>query len=192
MSRPVVSRLERGEADRVTIATLERVTAALGARLDTRLLWQGEALDRLLDRRHARLVETTVELLARNGWQAATEVSFSRTGERGAIDVLGWHAATHSLLMVEAKSVVPDLQAMLAAIDRKGRLAKPIADERGWQAQTVSLLLVLPEDRTARRRIADHPATFGTAFPSRNAAVRRWLRAPNGQLRGLLFLTDGR
>ena len=60
-----------------------------------------------------------------------------------------------SLLVIEVKSVVPDLQAMLVTLDRKGRLAREIARDRGWQARTITRLLILPDDRTARRRVEE-------------------------------------
>ena len=89
------------------------------------------------------------------------------------------------------KSVVPDLGAMLMTLDRKVRLAAKIArDQLGWHATSVSRLLVLPEDRTARRRVADHLATFDAALPQRNVVVKQWLRAPAGSIAGVLFLTD--
>jgi hypothetical protein len=62
--------------------------------------------------------------------------------------------------VIEVKSVVPDIQAMLTAIDRKGRLARDIARERGWQVTSVTRLLVRPDDRTARRRAGRHATTF--------------------------------
>jgi hypothetical protein len=165
-----------------------RVAAALDARLDVRLLWQGEGLDRLLDQRHARLVDQVLEILGSSAWETATEVSFR--GERGSIDILAFHLATGSLVVIEIKSVVPDIQAMLAGIDRKGRLAREIALERGWKVTSVTRLLVLPDDRTARRRVEDHAATFRTALPARTAEIRRWLRRPEGAMHGVLFLSD--
>ena len=102
-----------------------------------------------------------------------------------------FHRPTGSLLVIEIKSVVPDLQAMLGTLDRKVRLAVGMARERGWRVDTVSRLVVVPDDRTARRRVGRHAATFEVALPSRTAAVRRWLRAPIGTLAGILFLTDG-
>jgi hypothetical protein len=169
---------------------LVRVAAALGARVDVRLLWQGEGLDRLLDAGHADLVERTVELLGSSAWQVATEVSFNLRGERGSIDILAFHPATGSLLVIEVKSVVPDMQAMLAGVDRKGRLARDIARERGWQVTSVTRLLVLPDDRTARRRVERHAATFRTALPARTVDVRRWIQRPAGSMDGVLFLSD--
>ncbi|HSD48728.1 MAG TPA: hypothetical protein VLE71_02745, partial [Actinomycetota bacterium] len=181
--------IERGHADRVAVHVLVRVAAALGARIDVRLLWQGEGLDRLLDAGHADLVEWTLGLLAASDWLAATEVSFNVRGERGSIDILAFHPRTGSLLVIEIKSVVPDLQAMLSVIDRKGRLARDIARERGWQVTSVTRLLVLPDDRTARRRVERHSATFRTALPARTVEVRRWIRRPEGSMDGVLFLS---
>ena len=107
VSRTAVSRVERGRADRLTIRALDTIAGTLGARLDCRLLWNGEALDRLLDASHAALVETVVAWLTSLGWQVATEVSFSIRGERGSIDVFAFHPTTATLLVVEVKSVVP-------------------------------------------------------------------------------------
>ena len=190
VSRTAVWRIERGHADRVAVHVLVRIAAALGARIDLRLLWQGEGLDRLLDAGHADLVERTLELLTASDWLVATEVSFNVRGERGSIDILAFHPATGSLLVIEIKSVVPDMQAMLGGIDRKGRLARDIARERGWQITNVSRVLVLPDDRTARRRVVRHGATFRTALPGRTVEVRRWIRRPEGTLNGVMFLSD--
>ena len=170
--------------------TLIRVTAELGATVNVRVLWHGEALDRLLDAAHADLSDAVLRLLRDTRWDVATEVSFNIRGERGSIDILAFHPETGSLLVVEIKSVVPDLQATLGTLDRKVRLAAVIARERGWRVQSTSRLLVLPDDRTARRRVERHAAAFEAALPSRTAAVRRWLRSPMGILAGVLFLSD--
>ena len=184
--------MERGAADLVTVRTLDSVVASLGARVEVRLLWQGEGLDRLLDARHAALVEHVVGMLTQLGWVALTEVSFNIRSERGSIDVLAHHAKTGTLLVIEVKSVVPDLQAMLVTLDRKSRLARTIGEEQGWRVTAAGRLLVLPEDRTARRRIDSHRSTFHAALPARNVEVRRWLRGPDGPMAGLVFLTHGR
>ena len=156
-----------------------------------RLTWQGEGLDRLLDADHAAIVEQVVRILHDAGWLVATEVSFSIFGERGSIDVLAFHAATRVLLVVEVKSIVPDVQATLVTLDRKERLALRIARERNWDAVAVAKLLVVRDDRTARRRVDQHASTFGNAFPDRIARIRAWLRAPDPRrpLSGLWFLS---
>lgn len=191
--RSVIGAIERGRADAVTSGRLGRVARALGGVLSVRILFRGEGLDRLRDERHARLVDAVVGRLRTTGWLVATEVSFNEFGERGSIDILAFHPATGALLVVEVKSVVPDLGGMLMTLDRKVRLARRIAREQlGWEATSVSRLLVLPEDRTARRRVTDHAATFEIALPARNVAVRRWLRDPGPAIAGLLFLPDDR
>jgi transcriptional regulator with XRE-family HTH domain len=190
VSRATIWRLERGRADRVAVATLVRIAAELGATVDVRVLWHGEGLDRLLDAAHADITDAVLRLLRDAGWEVATEVSFNVRGDRGTIDILAFHRPTGSLLVVEIKSVVPDLQAMLGTLDRKARVTGSFAEQRGWRATAISRLLVLPDDRTARRRIAQHEATFAAALPSRTAAVRRWIKRPVGRLAGVLFLSD--
>lgn len=193
VSRAVVSRIERGQADRVPVARLEQVATALGARVTVRLDWNGQELDRLLDRRHAALVDALVARLRELGWEFATEVTFNAYGERGSIDVLAWHGGSRSLLVIEVKTVVPDVGAMLATLDRKVRLARGIARERGWDAVSVSRLLVIGEHATARRHVAALSTTFEAAFPLRNVAIRHWLRAPQGEaVSGLWFFSSAR
>jgi transcriptional regulator with XRE-family HTH domain len=191
VSRGVIARIEQGRGDKVTVETLDKVASALGARVACRLTWNGEALDRLLDADHAAIVEQVVRTLHADRWLIATEVSFSVYGERGSIDILAFHEAERAVLVVEVKSVVPDVQATLVTLDRKQRLAIQIARERGWDAIAVARLLVIRENRTARRRVEDHAATFATTFPARVAEIRRWLAQPDARspLAGLWFLS---
>ncbi len=189
MSRTVISNIERGLAGPISAETLAKIGAALDARLDIGLRWHGEGLDRLLDSAHARLVEQVAELLTSNRWDVAVEASFAISGERGSIDVFARHSATGSLLVVEVKSVVPDNQAMLHGLDRKVRLAPRIALERGWEPiGPTSRLLVIGDGSTARRQIAALAITYATTLPDRGAAVRAWLRRPEGRIAGLVFL----
>lgn len=182
--------MERGEIGGVTIAALTAVARALGADADLRIRWHGEGLDRLLDEAHANLVNALVDWLGRSGWTCDVETSFSEWGERGSIDVLAWNPRDGAVLVCEVKSVVPDIQAMLHALDRKARLARVIASRRGWGARMVGRLLVIADSTTTRRRVSSHGALFGAALPDRGVAVRAWLRHPAGDLRGLAFLPD--
>jgi Holliday junction resolvase-like predicted endonuclease len=188
MSQAAVSRCERGEADALTCATLRDIADALGARLTVTITWHGEDLDRLLDAAHADIVEAVVRLLRAAGWEVVPEATFSVYGERGSIDVLAWNPVTGALLVIEVKSVVPDMQAMLSTLDRKVRHAPAIAKARGWSVASVSRVLVLPDDRTARRRIESHATTIDQVMPLRTVAVRRWLTDPVGAIGGVLFL----
>jgi DNA-binding XRE family transcriptional regulator len=151
VSRWSIVQVEAGRGPALRLDDLIRVAAALGGYLSVRLLFHGETLDRLRDRRHAALVDSVVTMLRDAGWAVATEVSFNVYGERGSIDVLAFHPETGTLLVVEVKSVVPDVGGMLMALDRKVRHAREIAAERGWVARSVARLLVLPESTTTRR-----------------------------------------
>jgi transcriptional regulator with XRE-family HTH domain len=190
VSRSLVSKVERGELQNVQCGgEVERIVSALGGSLDVRVRWHGEQLDRLLDETHARIVDIVVGLLRSAGWEIVVEASFSRWGERGSIDVLAYHEATRILLVVEVKSVVPDSQAMLYDLDRKTRLARHVAQDKGWGVGQVSRLLVIGDSATSRRRVERLASTFDTAFPLRGWPVRRWISKPAGRISGLLFLS---
>jgi transcriptional regulator with XRE-family HTH domain len=191
VSQSVVARIERGQGGRVAVDKLAAVARPLGARVDVRLLYQGEAMDRLLDQEHAGLVEIVARTLRGAGWDVRTEVTFWIRGERGSVDVLAWHAGERIVIVIEVKSVVPDVQATLATLDRKARLGPEIAKSVGWRPVAVGRLLVIGASRTARRRVAVHRATFEAALPDRFVAVRRYLARPHLDpvLRGLMFVT---
>jgi transcriptional regulator with XRE-family HTH domain len=187
-SQALIARVEGGRAGVVTPAALERIAGALGARVVLRLDWNGEALDRLLDEAHASIVESVVRSLQSAGWEIIAEATFAIDGERGSVDVLAWHAASRSLLVVEVKWVVADSQDTLAKLAREVRLSQRIAPPT-WRAEGVSCLLVIGHTRTNRRRVASLEATFAAAFPDRAPRVRQFLRAPAGPpIRGLWFL----
>jgi transcriptional regulator with XRE-family HTH domain len=191
VSRGVVAAIERGEVGRVQVDTIAAVGRALEARIEVVVRWHGEGLDRLLDAAHAELVDAAVRLLRSTGWEVRVEVSFAIAGERGSIDILAFHAPTGRLVVIEVKSVVPDVQAILHGLDRKTRLASAVARDLGWTVRgPVARLLVLPDNATSRRRIGAMAAIFEAALPQRNVAVRRWLRRPEGPLAGILFLSD--
>jgi transcriptional regulator with XRE-family HTH domain len=194
VSRSVVVRIETGQAGNIPLAKVDRIAGTLGARSDLRLSWNGEALDRLIDADHARLVEVVATALRLAGWEVAAEVTFWIRGERGSVDLMAWHAPTRIALIVEIKTVVPDQQSMLASHDRKVRLGLEIAKSRGWNGTVVAKLLVIRESRTSRRRVEAHATTYATEYPDRAFVIRRWLRRPDGSqpLRGLWFLSDDR
>jgi len=193
-SRSQVGRAERGRADELRLIEVERIARALGARLDLRISWNGEALDRLLDAAHAAIVDAVVATLKALGWETAVEVSFSVRGERGSFDILARRPATNVVLVVEVKSVVPDVQATLMTLDRKARLAPTVARELGWPVDAVARLLVVGESRTSRRRVESHRGLFDAALPARTVAIRRWLADPDPGVpaRGIWFLSSGR
>jgi transcriptional regulator with XRE-family HTH domain len=189
VSQDVVSLIERGRLERVSLANLRAVAQALDAEFYVQLRWRGGDLDRLMDEGHATLVGQTADLLRERGWQVRAEVSYSIYGERGSIDLLGWHEATRTLLVIEVKTDVVSVEETLRKHDEKVRLAGRIAAEQfGWRPQTVGRVLVLPGLATPRRRVARHASVVQVAYPARGAAIRAWLREPTGAMSGILFL----
>jgi hypothetical protein len=99
----------------------------------------------------ASLASEVVGILAGLGWQVAVEVSYSRFGERGSIDILAWHALSRTLLVVEIKSELASIEATLRKLDEKERLAAVIARERfGWQPLAMGVMLIVREGPTDR------------------------------------------
>src|SRR5689334_16164082 len=68
MSRSKISRIETGRLEGTPAPDLERILHVLDARLELDVRWRGAALDRLLDERHAGLVDATVRWLSVDDW----------------------------------------------------------------------------------------------------------------------------
>jgi len=187
-SQDAVSRLERGLLGGMTVGTIRAIGQAAGVMVDLTPRWQGGELDRLLGGRHSALHEAVAARFAQlPGWTAVPEVTFSIYGERGAIDVLAWHAATRTLLVIELKTEIVDVQELLGVLDRKRRLAPKIAAERGWVPRSVAVWMILAEGRTNRRRVEAHRAVLRAALPSDGRMMRTWLDAPAGEVAALSF-----
>lgn len=191
VSQAQVSLAERGLLEDLSLRALRRIARALEVDLPFAPRWRGPDLDRILDAGHARLVELVLRELATLGWIAVPEWSFNHFGERGSVDIVAWHPDHRALLVVEVKTRVVDVQALLATVDRKARVARELLPaERGWSVAYVGRMIVLPSGSTHRDAVARHAATFARAFPARTRAMRRWLRAPIGSTSGILFLRD--
>lgn len=190
VSQQLVSKVECGHLGSVNVATLRGILAAVEADLVTIVRWRGGELDRLLDERHAAVVSQIAGLLRRRGWDVLLEATFSEYGERGSIDLLAWHAATRTLLVVEVKTEVASAEEMLRRHDAKVRLAPKIGRDRFGEApRQVGRLLVLDESGRNRRRVDRLEAILRSAYPARGGDVRAWLASPMGNLSGLVFLT---
>lgn len=190
LSQTMVSLVERGHLDEVTVRALRQITAVLEASANVDLRWRGGAVDRLLDERHAEIVNKCIAILVSLGWTTAVEVSFSKFGERGSIDVLAWHPATETLLVIEVKSEITSVEETVRRFNVKTRLATQIgAESHGWRARRVAAILVLPEGTAARNVLRRFGPIFDAAFPARSLEIRAWLRNPVDALRGVWLLS---
>jgi transcriptional regulator with XRE-family HTH domain len=193
LSQTTISRIERGHAEELSVAALRGVLAVLDARLPLRALWRGGELDRLLDERHSWVVGAQVEELEPFGWLLATEVTFNHYGDRGSIDLLGWHPVARVGLVDEAKSEITSAEETLRRLDVKQLLgAQLVAARWGETPRIIVPMLSVLDNSANRKRVARLAPLFGRAFPLRGRAAARWLADPAvGDPRGVLrFLED--
>jgi hypothetical protein len=186
-----VSLIERGHWDALAHRTLATVFAAVDARVIVDVSWRGGELDRLLDERHAALVGLVAARLRRLGWSVAGEVTYSEFGERGSIDVLAIHPPTRAALVVEGKTELISLEATARRLDEKVRLARRtlVRERFGTAPRFLGRLLVMPDVSLTRRHISRLDSAVAVHYPWRGVAVGRWLRAPRGEMAGILFLS---
>jgi len=174
----------------MNLAVLRRCLAVLEIRLDLVPSRRGADLPRLRDATHAALQAAWKRRLERWGWQVWAEYSFNHYGDRGRMDLLAWHPAQRLLLVVEIKSEIDDVQALLGGLDVKCRVAPVLVRRLGiGQVHAVNPFLVVADGSTARDRLRRLAPLF-SRFELRGRAAMSWLRRPGDAPRGLLALTD--
>ncbi len=146
VSDATISRVERGHLDSAGLGRIRAIARALDIRVELLPRSRGSELDRLISSRHAAPGESVTKWLGGlGGWGVRPEVSFSRYGERGIIDLLAWHPGTRSLLVIELKAAIVDVGELLGTLGRKARNAWELARGMGWEPATVSSLLIVAE-----------------------------------------------
>ena len=177
----------------MTLDAIVRVFEALDASFDTTPRWRGADLDRLLDERHAGLVERVASHVRHVGWDPLAELTYSEFGERGSIDLLALRAGSRRVAVFEMKTDLPRIEETLRRHDVKARLASKLVKARfGWWPLEVGRILVLPEEDRLRRVVLRHETTFRSAYPGTSREARAWLREPDGPLAAIWFLSDTR
>lgn len=188
--RSTWSRLELGNLDRLSLATLRACLAVVAVRLELAPRWRGGEADRLMDEDHAAMTAALHRRLDRWRWLVKEEVSFNHYGDRGRVDLLAFHPATRTLLIVEVKTEIADAQKLLGSLDVKRRLAPVLARMAGWpQPATVAVLLLVAESSTNRRRVQRLAPLF-SGFRRRGRSALGWLRRPTPPSEPMLIFTD--
>jgi len=186
--RSALVELEAGRIGRLKIDVMRDFVEALGASVRVDIAGGASDPRLLIDAGHAFVQEHWKRRLEAWGWLVRAEVSFNRYGDRGRIDLLAYHAASHVLLVIEVKTVLWDLQALLGGLDVKVRVAPFVARELGCRPATVMPILIVAASTTARRRIEEHSALFAP-FGLRGRELCSWLRRPSARRGGGLLLT---
>ncbi|MEO7295889.1 MAG: helix-turn-helix transcriptional regulator [Candidatus Limnocylindria bacterium] len=190
IARSVIADFEAGRIGSHSVKALRRVAEAGGGWIRIELLIAGGDVRRILDADHAQLQSHWKGWLERHGWLVDAELTFNHYGERGSIDLYAWHAASRTLLVIEIKTAIVDVQSLLAGMDRKTRIGRQLARERGWRPGVVVPVLLVAEGTTARRRILEHASLFsGLSLRGRTALT--WLAEPRSRTSpaGVLCMT---
>jgi transcriptional regulator with XRE-family HTH domain len=160
ISSSAVGRHENGVIG--SLPLLEKHAAVFGLRLDLRLVGRAGSLVRLSDEEHARTVELVAAWFRDLGFLTETEASFSEWGERGRIDLLAFDPTTGTLVIVEVKTQLLDLQDLFGSVNVKERLALKIAERRGWDARRRITVLAVANTTSNRGVVRDHPSLFAS------------------------------
>jgi transcriptional regulator with XRE-family HTH domain len=188
-----ISRLETGHCGLVLFERIRRLFLEVEARTRITVWWNGAAADRLLDERHADVLERAARVLSAFGWAVPTELSFNEYGERGSIDLFGHRRDAAAVLVGEVKSAIGSLEELNRTHDAKARLAPKLCRDRfGWTPRFVGRVLIVPDESTIRRVIAAHHQTMHGVYPARSREVRTWLKQPNRTIGGIWFLSNPR
>jgi transcriptional regulator with XRE-family HTH domain len=183
-----VSRAEQGKLNHLAVGALRAIAAAVGMWIDLAPNWRGANLERLINGAHAALQEAVLRFLnGIDGWVALPEVSFSIGRERGVIDVLAWHAATRTLLIIELKTLLVDPADLAMTMGRRQRLALEIASTQGWAPVHIATWVIFTDTRTNRRQVTEHRDLLQVLVGLDGRTVKSWLRAPTGPMAALSF-----
>ena len=158
ISASVVARHDRGMIN--SLAMLDRHASALDLRLDLRLHARSGQLVRMADEEHAAIVESVAHWLRRAGFQVEAEASFSEWGERGRIDLLAYDPRTGTVVIVEVKTLLLDLQELLGSLDVRERIVAAMARRRGWSVDHRITVLAVAASAANRSVVRVHPALF--------------------------------
>jgi hypothetical protein len=168
------------------LAAVERHASVFGLRVDIRLIGRAGQLVRVADEEHAAIVEAVAAWFRSEGFETEAEASFSEWGERGRIDLLAFDPLTGTVVIVEVKTALLDLQELFGGINVKERLAVSVAERRGWVVRRRVTALAVADSSANREIVRRHPTLFG-AF-----AVKRLSRAAlNAEQRVLSWVSHG-
>jgi transcriptional regulator with XRE-family HTH domain len=189
VGQTTISLVERGHVGTLSLDTLERIARELDIRIDIVGRWRGGDADRLLSRRHSELAESVAAAICGfEGWTVFPEVSFSIYGERSVVDQLAWHAAARHLIVIELKTEFVDFNELLGTLDRKLRLARAIAAERGLDPALVSVWLIVLESSANRRHAKRHATLLRARLEHDGRSFAATLRQPSAEATtGLAF-----
>jgi transcriptional regulator with XRE-family HTH domain len=171
-SQSIVSRLETAVATSIDCAVTSKALDVLGVKVS----FDGRTLG-LAGRReqrdgvHAACVAFIARRLRSQGWEAAVEVEIGDGRSRGWIDILAYRASDRTLLVIEVKTEIHDVGALLRTAAWYRREAPAAARRLGWTASRVVLGLLALASSDNDERLARQRALIGELFPDDASAL---------------------
>ena len=98
--------------------------------------------------------------------------------ERGILDLFARHETSSTVVVIELKTAIVDVDEVMGTLDKKRRLAARIAAERGWRATQVSAWLIVGDSSVNRRRVAEHHTIVSSALPRDGRALAAFFLHP--------------
>ena len=183
LSPSAIGRHERGWTG--SLDSLERHAAVFNLRVEVRLVGRGGDLHRIADEEHAAIIESLAAWFRGRDFVTELEASFNEWGERGRIDLLAFQPGTGTLVIVEVKTLLVDLQDLFGALNVRMRLSRNIAQRRGWQMRRAVMVLAVADTAANRSVVRMHHALFAgferrrltaAALDRDGARVLHWVR----------------
>lgn len=168
VSQALVCAIETGRVPTLTFATASRLLEAMGARLivDATLPFLGDR-ERQRDAAHVRCAVAAARRLERAGWTVASEVEIGGDRSRGWIDLLAFHPATRTVLVIEIKTELHDIGAIERSLHWYQREAWAAARRLGHRPARVRGCLLVLATAANDVRIQENSAALSRAFPVR-------------------------
>jgi transcriptional regulator with XRE-family HTH domain len=179
VSQATVWRAESGAAASLDMIVVGKLFSALALRsqleiddfrLDDRRRQQ-DSLHALVNGRSARRHEE-------DGWLTALEVMIGGEVPHGWIDLLAFREADRALLVQETKADIPDMGGLQRSLAFYERSARAVARVLGWDARSVTALVVALDTEAVARRLVDSRDLVARAFPAPVRSTAAWLVDP--------------
>jgi transcriptional regulator with XRE-family HTH domain len=171
ISRQMVAALESGKANPsldVIGALLEALDIEVDvvARGPVQVAASGPA-----DAAHAICSAYVQRRLVAAGWQVEREVRITDRRYLGWIDILAFHEATATLVVIEVKTRIDDVGAIERSLDWHVRGAVGAAERLGWHPRRVVAWVVALASDEVEDAIRRTRELWATAFPTRASAM---------------------
>jgi transcriptional regulator with XRE-family HTH domain len=172
VTQAAISRLERGLRSGLGLEEIGRLAMALGGTI--RLTFDAPYLQdraRQRDRVHARCIAYVAGCLRRSGWLVETEVEIDGRRGPGWIDVLAFHPASGTLLVIEIKTEIHDFGRIQRTLAWYARGAWSVARDRGWVVRRSHQALLLLATNVVDARLRDNREIAAESFPGRASGL---------------------